>query len=57
MVQFVSERLDSVEAAVAELKRGKMIVLVDDEKRENEGDLVLAAQFATEKKLNFMIKN
>lgn len=49
--------LDSIKGAVADLKRGKMVVLVDDERRENEGDLVLAGEFASEKKLNFMLKN
>ena len=53
----LAERLDSIEGAIAGLKRGKMVVLVDDERRENEGDLVLAGEFATEKKLNFMLKN
>ena len=38
------------------LKTGKMIVLVDDEHRENEGDLVMAAQFATPETINFMIR-
>jgi 3,4-dihydroxy 2-butanone 4-phosphate synthase / GTP cyclohydrolase II len=38
-----------------ELRAGKMIILVDDEDRENEGDLVFAAQFATPEKINFLI--
>ena len=40
-----------------DLKAGKMIVLVDDEDRENEGDLVCAAEFATPENINFMAKN
>src|SRR6267154_2329630 len=43
-----------IEEAVVELKSGRMIVVVDDEDRENEGDLVMAAQFATPEAVNFM---
>ena len=48
--------LCSVEEAIAELKQGKMIILVDDEDRENEGDLTMAAEFATPEAINFMAK-
>ena len=48
--------LCSVEEAVAELKQGKMIILVDDEDRENEGDLTMAAEFVTPEAINFMAK-
>lgn len=41
--------------AIQSLQKGKMIILVDDQHRENEGDFVLAAQFASEKTINFMI--
>jgi 3,4-dihydroxy 2-butanone 4-phosphate synthase/GTP cyclohydrolase II len=41
---------------LADLRAGKMIVLVDDEQRENEGDLVCAAQFATPETMNFMLR-
>jgi 3,4-dihydroxy 2-butanone 4-phosphate synthase/GTP cyclohydrolase II len=44
----------SVEAAAHLLKEGRMVLLVDDEKRENEGDLVAAAEFATPELINFM---
>lgn len=44
----------SVTAALDALKQGKMIILVDDEDRENEGDLVFAAEFATAEMINFM---
>jgi len=44
----------SVHEAAADLKAGKLVILVDDEKRENEGDLVLAAEFATPEAINFM---
>ena len=53
----VSERVFSpIEEAIEEIRQGRMIVLVDDEERENEGDLVLAAQFATPEAVNFMAK-
>jgi 3,4-dihydroxy-2-butanone 4-phosphate synthase len=44
-----------VEAAIAAVSRGEFVVVVDDENRENEGDLIMAAEFATAAKLNFMI--
>lgn len=47
-------QFDSIESALADLKAGRMIVVVDDENRENEGDLVCAAQFATPDMINFM---
>jgi 3,4-dihydroxy 2-butanone 4-phosphate synthase/GTP cyclohydrolase II len=46
----------SVEAAIAEFRNGRMIIVVDDEDRENEGDLTLAAEFATPEAINFMAK-
>ncbi|MCS6837220.1 MAG: 3,4-dihydroxy-2-butanone-4-phosphate synthase [Bdellovibrionaceae bacterium] len=46
----------SVEELLEDLKQGKMIILVDDENRENEGDLVLPAQFVTSQAINFMAK-
>ncbi len=46
----------SVEAAIAELRAGRMIVVVDDEDRENEGDLTLAAEFVTPEAINFMAR-
>ncbi|MBD2308210.1 bifunctional 3,4-dihydroxy-2-butanone-4-phosphate synthase RibB/GTP cyclohydrolase II RibA [Chroococcidiopsis sp. FACHB-1243] len=45
---------DSIDAALADLKAGRSIVVVDDENRENEGDLICAAQFATPDTINFM---
>jgi len=44
----------SIEQAIIELKEGRMIILVDDEDRENEGDLVVAADYATANSINFM---
>ncbi len=49
-----SFQFDSIEAAIAEIKAGRAIVVVDDENRENEGDLICAAQFATPDLINFM---
>ncbi|MBI2608396.1 MAG: bifunctional 3,4-dihydroxy-2-butanone-4-phosphate synthase/GTP cyclohydrolase II [Deltaproteobacteria bacterium] len=46
----------SVEKAIEDIKNGKMVLLVDDEDRENEADLVFAAQFATSHYINFMIR-
>src|SRR6266699_4515474 len=45
----------SIEEALAELRAGRMIVLVDDEYRENEGDLVIAAEKITPESVNFML--
>lgn len=45
---------DSIDSALSELKAGNVIVVVDDENRENEGDLICAAQFATPDMINFM---
>lgn len=49
--------MSTIKRALDELRNGKMIVLVDDEDRENEGDLVLAAQFATAENINFIAKH
>ncbi len=46
--------LHSIEEAIADLKQGKMIVVVDDEDRENEGDLLALAEFMTPETINFM---
>lgn len=46
--------LATIEQAIETLKAGKMIILIDDEDRENEGDLVMAAEFVTAESINFM---
>ena len=46
--------LSTTAELIAEIKAGRMAVLVDDEDRENEGDLVFAAEFVTPEKINFM---
>ena len=45
-----------IDEAIAAIRAGRMIVVVDDEDRENEGDLTMAAQFATPEAINFMAK-
>ena len=50
----VSTRFATVEEAIEEIREGRMVVVVDDEDRENEGDLTIAAQFATPDAINFM---
>ncbi len=52
MTQFFA----SIEQAISEIKAGRMVILVDDEDRENEGDLVIAAEYATAETINFMSK-
>ena len=47
----------SIEAAIEELRAGRMIVVVDDEDRENEGDLTIAAEMITPEAINFMAKH
>ncbi len=53
-LETVSFKFDSIDAALADLKAGRAVVVVDDESRENEGDLICAAQFATPDMINFM---
>jgi len=48
--------MNTTEEIIEDLKNGKMVILVDDEDRENEGDLVLAAEFTTPSHINFMSK-
>lgn len=48
-------KLDTIESAIEDLKLGKMIIVVDDEDRENEGDFIMAAEMVTPEAVNFMI--
>ena len=48
--------LHSIPEIIADLKAGKMVILMDDEDRENEGDLIMAAQFASAEKLAFIVR-
>lgn len=50
-----SEGFDSIEACIADIRQGKMVIVTDDANRENEGDLVMAADFVTPEAVNFMI--
>lgn len=51
-----SFKLASIEEALKDFKAGKFLVVVDDEDRENEGDLIMAAEFATSESVNFMLR-
>jgi 3,4-dihydroxy 2-butanone 4-phosphate synthase / GTP cyclohydrolase II len=53
----VKSSISSVQEIVADIKAGKMVVLVDEEDRENEGDLLMAAEFVTPEAVNFMAKH
>jgi len=48
---------DSIEDAIEEIKQGHMVIVVDDEDRENEGDLVMAAECVTPQAINFMLRH
>ena len=48
-------KLNTIEEAIADLKEGKFVIVVDDEDRENEGDFVIAAEKITPEKVNFML--
>ena len=50
-------KLDSIESALEDFKAGKFVIVVDDEDRENEGDLIVAAEKITPEQVNFMLKN
>ena len=49
-------KFDSIQDLIADITQGRFVILVDDESRENEGDLIFAAQFVTPEKINFMMK-
>ncbi len=51
-----NQTFERVHAAMEAMRQGKMVIMVDDEDRENEGDLVIAAEFATPAAINFMAK-
>lgn len=50
-------RLDSIDEAIADFREGRFVIVVDDEDRENEGDLIVAAEKITPEQVNFMLKN
>ena len=49
--------LDSIEEAIEDIKNGKLVIVVDDEDRENEGDFITSAKNVTPEIINFMSKN
>lgn len=52
----MAKTLNTIEEVLEDIKVGKPVIIVDDEKRENEGDLMIAAEFATMENINFMVK-
>ena len=49
-------QLNTIEEVLQDVRQGKPVIIVDDENRENEGDIVIAAQFASQETINFMVK-
>ena len=56
MTPMTDIELDSIDDAIAAIGRGEVVIVVDDENRENEGDLIMAAEFATPEKIAFFAK-
>lgn len=50
-------KLNTIEEAIEDFRKGEFVIVVDDEDRENEGDLIIAAEMITPEKVNFMLKN
>lgn len=57
IISPVKEKLDSISEAIEDIKRGKVVIVVDDEDRENEGDFITAARNVTPEVINFMSKH
>ena len=55
-MQEESIRLDRIEDAIEDIRQGKMIIVADDENRDNEGDLICASEAITPEIVNFMIR-
>jgi len=53
----MTRKFNTIESVIADMQAGKMVIMVDDADRENEGDLIMAAQFATPKDINFMAQH
>src|SRR5215472_18245102 len=53
----MAQKFNSIEAVLADLQKGKMVIVVDDADRENEGDLIMAAEFVSPAAVNFMAKH
>ena len=54
---LMKTKFDSIESVLADIRKGKMVIVTDDEDRENEGDLIMAAQYVTPAAINFMAKH
>ncbi|MCX7826724.1 MAG: 3,4-dihydroxy-2-butanone-4-phosphate synthase, partial [Verrucomicrobiae bacterium] len=52
-----AEPFDPVESVIEDIRAGKMVIVTDDEDRENEGDLIMAAEKATPAAVNFIVKH
>src|SRR6266705_814918 len=52
----MKQQFNSIESVIADLRKGKMVIVVDDADRENEGDLIMAAEFVTPAAVNFMAR-
>ncbi len=57
IMQQAKIELNTIEEAIADIKKGKVIIVVDDENRENEGDFIAAAEMVTPEMINFMAKH
>jgi 3,4-dihydroxy 2-butanone 4-phosphate synthase/GTP cyclohydrolase II len=53
----MGKKFDSIESVITDIRKGRMVILVDDADRENEGDVIMAAEFVTPKAVNFMAKH
>ncbi|MEY4385877.1 MAG: hypothetical protein RLY20_1160 [Verrucomicrobiota bacterium] len=53
----MGKQFDSIESVIADIRRGRMVIFVDDADRENEGDVIMAAEFVTPAAINFMAKH
>src|SRR5882672_12413538 len=53
----MKKKFDSIESVIADVRKGKMVIMVDDADRENEGDLIMAAQHVSAGSINFMAKH
>ena len=50
----MDNKFNSIDEILEDIKNGKIVVMIDDEDRENEGDVICAAEFATNENVNFM---
>ena len=49
-------KLNTIDEAIEQFRKGEFVIVVDDEDRENEGDFIIAAECITEEKVNFMMR-